>query len=245
MDNNIDPIETILQALAFRGRTQSQDKNNPCPSDETFSTYMENRLSEEDALEVRSHINGCPDCGKVHSLWLEASRTEEPPVPVGLLKSAKSLVQPSLCHIAIKILGKAFEILNPDKVPILSAAKADLGLTRRVADNESNLYEVVDIKADIPCPKSVRVQHLEDTGSLKLSLFPSPGLSKEKMKKIRVELYSGITLIQSWPLYEAGTSMNPIEKGLYRISLIEIAPSLDKHQTRYLGSLEVDLLGGD
>jgi hypothetical protein len=102
-------------------------------------------------------------------------------------------------------------------------------------------YEIIDLKPGVEQLESVRIQHLEETGTLKISVMPSPDLAPDALKRIRIDLHGESGLVQSWPLEASGTSLNPIEKGAYRLSLVEVLASIEKHQVRYLGFVELDL----
>lgn len=242
--NNADPIEVMLKALALRGRISGERDGDACPSDEKFGAFMDKALPEEESQAIQSHIAECPDCSLAYQAWLETSDVEGPPVPAPLMASARALVRPSQCRVILELLKKAFRILNPDEVIVIPEPECTLGAARRSGEAHlEDQYEVVDIKASLPHLEMIRIQHFEDTETLKLSLFPSPELPAERMKRIRVDLYSESGLVQSWPLYKEGTSLNPIEKGAYRLSLVEIEPSTERHKVRSLGFMELDLQG--
>jgi hypothetical protein len=102
-------------------------------------------------------------------------------------------------------------------------------------------HETLDIKPDVPGLGSIRIQHLEEPRTLKLTVFPSEASITEQVGQIRIDLYSRMNLIQSWPLYGEGTPLNPIEKGSYRISLVAVKSSREKDRIRPLGSIDMDL----
>lgn len=242
--NDIDPVELKLKALAMRGKVKTEERGQSCPSDEVFGAFMDTALSEDETQILISHIVECPDCHLAYQAWLETAGIEGPPVPAHLQALARSLLKPSRTRLVLKLFRKAFQILNPYEICLIPEPDGTLGAARRGGEGlPADQYEMVDIRANLLHLEIIRIQHLEDSNTLKLSLFPSPDLSADSLKRIRVDLYSESSLVQSWPLYKEGTSLNPIERGVYRLSLIEIEPSMERHQVRSLGFMELDLQG--
>lgn len=222
MNDKIDPIELKLKALALRSRGKGKEG---CPSDEPFAAYMDGRLEGEEAEKIRAHVTGCADCHQAYTIWMESLPGDGPPVPARLLQAAQALAGPPLKRVVVKLLKKAFEILNPEEVALRPAMGA---LSR--GSGEEGRYEFADIESDVPCLDAVRIQHLEDTGTLKVTLKRA----MDDESRVRVDVYAGETMVQSWPLGNEGVSLNPLEKGTYRINVVEQAG-------RPLGTMELDL----
>jgi len=239
--NENDPIELKLEALKFMGREENDKGLESCPSDETFAAYMEDHLPNEEAETIKSHITSCSDCNLVYSAWLETNGIEGSPVPAELLEKARSLIKPPITHLAMKLLKKAFKIINPEDVSLKSAPQAALGATRKSGALPSDQYEIVEIKSELPYIETVQVQHLEDSDSLKLTLIPSKDSQADDLNKIRIDIYQDSRLVQSWPLYMEGTSLNPLEKGKYRIALVKISPAVEGRQVGSIGAIELSL----
>ncbi len=242
MKNEMDPIELKLKALAFRGEASSREGGEPCPDDETFSAFMDGLLFGGQADAVKEHIIRCRVCNLAYAVWQEASKPGEPSVPSHLIESARSLYRPPMTRVVIKLFKNAFQILNAAEVAFLGPSPgAEAVPCRGSGQADADRFEIADIDPGLEVLESIRIQHLEETATVKLSVFPSPGLSPDKRKQIRVDLYAESGLIQSWPLKEAGTAMNPIERGAYRLSLVEVTPALEEHEVKVLGFVELNL----
>jgi hypothetical protein len=242
MNNDMDPIEIKLQALSLRGSENDQGGKDPCPIDETFAAFMDGLLSTEEAESIREHILRCTDCHLAYTTWMELAKQEDPTLPAHLLESARSLHKPPAHRVIIQLFKKAFEILNPSEDLFLPSLRPDLAAVRGQSGTlPPNHYEIVDIESSLPHVECLRIQHLQDTGTLKLTVIPSQDISQDTLKKIRVDLYIEKNLVQSWPVFGEGTSLNPIDPGLYRLELVEIAAGRDAKHAMSLGFMELEL----
>jgi hypothetical protein len=238
MNREIDPIELKLKALELRGLT---DTSHDCPSDETFAAYMEGQVSGKEADDVKTHILDCRACHLAFSAWQESDAIEGPPVPEKVLERAKALAKPPLTRVALKMLKKAFELMNPADLLLAETAQPATALSRGAEAKAEHQYEIVEIKPNIPPVETVQIQHLEDTGTLKVTLFPSSEETEDRLARLRVEVFCDENLVQSWPLYREGTALTPLEEGMYRFELVEIMPAKEEHEPCSLGVIELDL----
>ena len=242
MNKDIDPIEAVLKALSFRERSPRQGETDACPSDEAFAAFMDSLLPESEAAGIKSHIVTCPECHLAYTAWMEASAIEGLQIPPHLIESAKARFKFPKIRVAIRLLKKSFEILNPTDVEIISPLSLEpAAVCRGEFAVKENRFELVEMDPRIPDLASIRIQHLEEPGSLKVTVIPSKGLDEDRMERTRIDLFRGDNLIQSWPLYRSGTALNPIEKGSYRLGLVELSSRSDQHEARSLGSVDLNL----
>ena len=239
MDNRKDLIELKLEALALGGREAASAPLEACPDDETFAAFMQGTLPQKDTDRWRAHAARCPDCVLAITAWRETEGIEGPPVPAHLLVAARRLVKKPVTRLVLELFDRAFRILNPGDVRHQLVLNQSASVTRGEGGDER--HESVELHPEVPGLEAIRIQHLEHRHALKVTLVVDPKLDEEQRKRLRVDVYSDVSLIQSWPLYLEGTSLNPLEKGVYRLSVMEIEPSSDQHQFRTLGTVELDL----
>jgi hypothetical protein len=241
MDNAMDPVELKLIALSLRGRGEGQGKEGPCPDDETFGAFMDGLLSQEEADKIRAHVLVCGDCHRAYTAWKEMAHRENPALPDRLLEAARGMYRPSASRLLLKVMKKAFEILNPGEAAIRPSLQPDTAAVRGSSALPEHHYEIVDVDPRMPHLEGLRIQHLQDTGAVKLTLIPAPDVSAEVLGDLRIDLYAGENLVQSWPVFEEGTSLNPVEKGCYRLEMKEVFRSDASGRDRVLGSMELEL----
>jgi hypothetical protein len=240
MNREMDPIELKLKALELRGLTETCPD---CPSDETFAAYMDGRVTGKEADEIKTHILDCRACLIAYRAWQESDATEGPPVPEKVLERARALVKPPLTRVALRMFKKAFELLNPGELSLAGKTQPAAVPSRGAESKAEHQYEIVELKPDLPPIETVQIQHLEDTGTLKVTLFPSSDAGEESLARLRVDVFCDENIVQSWPLYREGTALSNLEEGMYRFELLEITPAAGKHETRSLGVMEFDLRG--
>jgi len=235
MTNKNDEIELRLEALTF------QKSPSDCPSESSFAAFMEERLRPEEEKTIRNHITQCQDCNMAYHAWIETEGIEGPMVPAKLLEAAKNIPIPAVKRIVMKLLDKAFQIMNPLDLCLKPLPESGLGATRKGNTQAEDQYEMVEIKPDLPYIETIQVQQLTSAGALKVRLIPSAPSKEEDSRRIRVDIYNETNLIQSWPLYQDGVSLNPLERGGYRLEIKEILPSMENHEVRSLGAVDLVL----
>lgn len=234
MNNNRDEIELRLEALTF------QKSPLECPSASLFAAFMEERLGSEEEDAIRNHLTQCQDCNMAYHAWVETEGIEGPPVPAKLLEAARNLPIPAVKRIVMKLLDKALQVMNPLDLCLKPMPEAGLGLTRKGAAQADDQYELVEINPDLPYLETIQIQHLAGKNAIKVRMIPSKSL-KDEERQIRVDIYDEANLIQSWPIYDDGVSLNPLERGGYRLEVKEIMPGLENHQVKSLGAMDLVL----
>lgn len=243
MNKPIDEIEIILQALRHNPQKTESQQENECPSDELFGAFADGHIDGDEAEKLRGHIAGCSQCHLAYTMWQEIDKSESKPVPADLMKAAKALYKPSLTRIAVKLFKKTFELLNPGEISLSDSFQPAVeGVRRRQETLPEHHYEYVDIACALPGLDSLKIQLLEGTGLLKISLLALSTVADDKAAKLRIEVLRNDKRIQSWPVKEDGVELNPLAKGVYQIQLVaKVKSDSGGDGTAVLGSILLDL----
>jgi len=242
MTERRDSLEWLLKALELEGGAAGPPAAGDCPSDERFAAFLDGLLQGEEAADLREHLVRCPLCHLGLRAWTEASAGEGPPVPAAALERARALVKPGALKIALRLLGRFFEILNPSEIPLSTVpATAPVLRSGGAGAAASPRHEVVDLKPSAECLESIRLQSLEDTGRLKVTVFPAPDVALDPPGRLRVELFQEDACLQSWPLRAGGPPLHPLDPGLYRLEVREVVLEEGHPKLHTRAALDLDL----
>ncbi|MBU0754694.1 MAG: hypothetical protein KJ645_06110, partial [Planctomycetes bacterium] len=232
----------LLRALEFAGLEATSPSETTCPPDEQFAAFMDNKLTVKDADPIRKHIVQCVTCHLAYRAWLETIPGEGPPVPARLLEQARALFKPPATRLVLKFLKNALELLNPLEVSLVDTPALQGARTRSREEGSGLQSEVLEFRPALVEIDVVRVQALEDTGTVKVELIPCSDLSQDRLARLRVEAFCQDQPVQSWPLFAEGTSLNPLASGSYRFDLMELHPTdTGGVQMRSIGEITLEL----
>lgn len=86
------------------------------PDEETMACFLENRLSQEEARQIKAHLVSCDSCAEGLAVQLKLKASKANKVPEDLIARLKDLVIPEekapLLEILLRLKEKAIEILS-------------------------------------------------------------------------------------------------------------------------------------
>jgi hypothetical protein len=111
-----EDLEKIIGKVYQGWKSKQTETSRPHPDEETFVSFLENRLSAEDNDRMKHHLIACDRCAEVLSLQIKSKGLEEKEIPEQLLKRTKKTVSEMLTsyilEIILKLKEKTLEIIN-------------------------------------------------------------------------------------------------------------------------------------
>lgn len=109
-------IEGLIKAVYRRWKAGQSHLAGEHPDEETIASFLEDKLPEEEANQLKFHLVSCQDCSEALAIHLQVLKRREGAKPAeDLLAQVKALakqVSGGILEIILKLKEKALEIIS-------------------------------------------------------------------------------------------------------------------------------------
>ena len=224
-----DRLERMIGAIYKIWKADEPKTQEPHPDEETFTCFLEGRLSAKVNEGIKAHLIKCNSCAETFTMQAKLKAIEEKQVPEELLKRIKNLVKPeedksSVLEVLLRFKEKAIEILNTtgDILVGQELVPAPVLRSRKIKDFKDQVLIFKDFK-------NMRVElKIENTGGGAFSLTV---MAKEKptqriIKDLRVTLLKDELELESYLAGSGKVTFEHVLLGKYTVELSNIEQGL-------------------
>jgi len=221
-------LEKIIKKVYRDWKAQNARCAAAHPDEETLACFLEERLEQKAAEEVRLHLLACAPCAEALALQLRLEEAETVPVPEELISRIKDLVReaPQSCifEIILKLKEKAIELINTtgDVLVGLELVPAPVLRSRRIRDFKDEVNILKDFK-----DFRVEVKVENKGGSIfNLIIQAKKRETQEVIRDLRVTLLREEVELESY-LAETGTvTFEHVQLGKYTVEIADLEKKL-------------------
>ena len=109
-------LERLISMVYKKWKSDQPKITEPHPDEETFTCFLEGRLTAEEEARIKAHLISCNSCAEVLAIQAKLKATVQEAVPEELVKRVKNLIiqeeKPSILEILLRLKVKALEILD-------------------------------------------------------------------------------------------------------------------------------------
>lgn len=217
-----DRLEKLIRAVYKGWKKDKIQLPRDHPDEETLVCFLENRLSAQENIEIKSHLIGCETCAQSIALQLKLDLAETKEIPVELLERIKNLVvlpdKTSILEIFLRVKEKVLEIINTtgDILVGQEFVPAPVLRGRKIKDFRDEVTILKDFK-DIRVEAKIESK---GAGVFSLSIVVKEKATQKIMKDLRVTLIRDDLELES---YISGTGKVTFENVLIGKYTVEIS----------------------
>ncbi len=220
-------LEGLIR-LVYRGWKKRHLKVEEAhPDEEVVVSFLEGRLTLEEAEEFKAHLIRCEDCAETVGLNLTSYATLDDEIPVGLVNFAREKIgvkdAPAL-EIVLRLKEKALEVINVTGEMLLGQEMIPASVLRSRNINEFK-DEVVILKDFEDIRIQVRIEN-KSGKYFNLNIQAKSKQSKEVIKDLRVTLFKGDIELESYLNDSGSVIFEHVLLGKYKVELGDLEGNL-------------------
>lgn len=223
-----EDLEKIIGKV-YRGWKSGQPgAEEQHPDEETFVSFLENRLSAEENERMKSHFIACDKCAEILSLEIRSKGLEEKEVPVQLLEKTKKIVSGMLgsyiLEIILRLKQKTLEIINTtgDVLVGQELVPAAVLRSRHIKDFKDEVNVLKDFK-DIRVEAKIESK---DGGTFNLTVIVKAKETQNIIKDMRVTLLKDVLELESYLSESGKVTFEHVLLGEYTVEISTIKDKL-------------------
>jgi hypothetical protein len=223
-----DKLEDLIKDVYKEWKSQQPDRGGQHPDEETFVSFLENKLAPEEDEQVKTHFISCDRCAQVLALCIKLNVLEEKELPQGLLERVKNLVSSQIgsyiLDIILKLKEKTLEIINTtgDVLVGQELVPAAVLRSRQVKDfkDEVTIFkDFQDIRVEIKI-ENRRAQ------AFNLTVVAREKQTQNIIKDLRVTLLKDDLELESYLSDSGGVVFEHVLLGKYTIEITTVSEKL-------------------
>jgi hypothetical protein len=223
-----EDLEKIIGKVYRGWKAEQPEADRLHPDEETFVSFLENRLSAEDNERMKRHLIACDRCAEILSLQLRSKGLEEKEIPEQLLKSTKKRVSEMLTvyilEIILKVKQKTLEIINTtgDVLVGQELVPAAVLRSRQIKDFKDEVNVLKEFK-DILVEVKIESKTAE---TFNLTLILKTKETQNIIKDMRVTLLKDDLELESYLSDSGKVTFEHVLLGKYTLELSTIKDKL-------------------
>jgi hypothetical protein len=191
------------------------------PDEETLACFLESKLNQREAEEVRAHLVSCDLCCELVALTLGIKPQELREVPEFLLDSLKGMVAPqgkkSLLEVVLRVKEKAFEVIHTtgDIIVGQELIPAPVLRSRQIKDFKDEITVLKDFN-------DIRVEaKIENKGGkvFDVTISAKNKLTQKAIKDVRVTLSKDELELESCLADKGAVTFEHVALGRYSVEV--------------------------
>lgn len=214
-------LEKFIKLIYKRWKSDNIKTGQNHPDEEALISFIDGRLSQEEAEEIKSHLLNCDSCAEVIALTLEVIPDESRQVPQELIERIKAMIptqdSETLFEIALRVKDRLLEMINTTGDILMGQEFVPAPLLR--SRNIKDFKDEVTILKDF---KDIRVQvKVENKGS---SVFTLIILVKDRhtqriVKDLRISLLKEDLELESYLVNNGCVTFEHVFLGKYKVEI--------------------------
>jgi len=223
-----EDLEKIIGKVYRGWKAEQPEADRLHPDEETFVSFLENRLSAEDNERMKRHLIACDRCAEILSLQLRSKGLEEKEIPEQLLKRTKKRVSEMLTvyilEIILKVKQKTLEIINTtgDVLVGQELVPAAVLRSRQIKDFKDEVNVLKEFK-DILVEVKIESKTAE---TFNLTLILKTKETQNIIKDMRVTLLKDDLELESYLSDSGKVTFEHVLLGKYTLELSTIKDKL-------------------
>lgn len=179
-----EKIEKLIKVVYRKWKAGMPGAFHSHPLEETFASFLDGRLSQEEARALRDHLISCRNCAEAIEVQLKLNKVDLTDIPVELQSWARNLVasadKSSFLEIILRLKGKLWEVLSTSGDILLGQELVPAPVLR--SRQKENLKDEVTILKDF---QDIRVEvKIENRGE---RVFDLTIMAREKQTQLPVK----------------------------------------------------------
>jgi hypothetical protein len=223
-----EDLEKIIGKVYREWKSGQPREEGFHPDEETFASFIENRLSAEENERIKGHLITCDKCAEILSLQIRSKGLEEKEIPVHLLEKTKKTVSEMLVsyilEIILKLKQKTLEIINTtgDVLVGQELVPAAVLRSRQIKDFKDEVNILKDFK-DIRVEVKIETK---DGGTFNLTVIVKERETQNIIKDMRVTLLKGDLELESYLSESGKVTFEHVLLGKYTVEISTIKDKL-------------------
>ena len=220
-------LEDLIRLVYQGWKSRHLNKEGVHPDEEVFVSFLEGKLSLEEAGIIKEHLTHCEDCAEAVGLILAFPDTYDNELPSGLLKFSKEkfgIKEAPALEIILRFKEDLLEVLSSGGEILFGQEMIPAALLR--SRNINKFKDEVVILKDF---EDIRVQVRIENKSGKyfnLSIQAKSKESRDLIKDLRVTLFKEETELESYLNDSGSVIFEHVLLGKYKIELSDLERNL-------------------
>lgn len=223
----MDRLDKSLKHLLDKSKEGASvvEKENPCPSEETFACYLDNLLNDTEKAGIEGHFARCNGCLQqivfLHSLRKRIKEGGCIETPLKVIEKAKALVpEKPMINIVEVILGFARDTIRviKDTGAMFSPLEA-VPLEARKEETAEAPDIVHLIKVFDSLKAKIIIEKLNDK-TCEMEIITTDPATETPLDDIRLSLLSGERELASYLTVNGGATFKNLYMGKYTLVII-------------------------
>ena len=219
-------LEELIRLVYRRWKKRHLNEEGIHPDAERVVSFLESKLSLEEAEEVKAHLIHCEDCAEVVGLNLTSGVSDDN-LPAGLVNLAREKLgvkDISVLEVILRLKDKVLEVISSNGEILLGQEMVPAAVLR-----SRNINEFKDEVVILKDFEDIRVQIKIENKSGKyfnLNIQAKSKQSKEVIKDLRVTLFKGDIELESYLNDFGSVVFEHVLLGKYKVELADLDSNL-------------------
>jgi hypothetical protein len=216
-----EKIENLIKWVYRIWKRQHPSPQGTHPDEELLACFLEGKLSEREAGELKAHLVSCQDCLEALAFNPQLRVEETQEVPAELVSRVKNLVSPqsnhSLLEIFIRFKDKAMEIISTTGDVLVGQELVPAPVLRSRAikdfkDEVTILKDFEDIRLELKLEN-------KSPQAFNLIVVAKEKGTQEIVKDLRVSLFKDDIELESYLIDAAAVIFEHVLLGKYTVEV--------------------------
>jgi hypothetical protein len=225
MENN---LEKLIGLIYRRWQKDNAVGELSHPDEEDFALFLEDKLSPEEGIKLKTHILSCTRCSELLAFGIKAKKFPELEPPKELVARAQGLVdnqgRVSILEVILSFKDNIIELLNTtgDCLVGQEFVPAPVLRSRKIKDFKDEVTIVKDFQ-------DVRVEaRIQNKGArvFDLTILACLRQSQEKVKDLRVTLFKDEVELESYLTDSGSVKFEHVSLGEYKVELSSLGENV-------------------
>lgn len=225
-----DKLEKIISVVYAKWKKDKAFGVDSHPSEEALAAFLEDKLSLDQAREMKKHLLKCDTCAEKAAAYFKADTIEEKDVPLELVNKAQGLVANSkeglVLDVLIRLKEKALEVLSTSGDILVGQEFIPAPLLR--SRNIGDFKDEVDILKDFD---NVRIKaKIENKGGkiFAVTVVILDKLTQKIIKDLRIALIKDDLELESYLTDSGKVTFDNVMLGEYSIEILSLEKRIAK-----------------
>jgi hypothetical protein len=217
-------LEKLIRIIYKKWKAGIAPAQGSHPEEDDLASFVEKKLSAQDAARIKNHVLACARCAEVLSVSLKLNKMPEIALPEGLLEASLDSISGEIpgprLEIFLQVKGKILEIINTTGDVLLGQELLPAAVlrSRKIRDFRDEIIILKDF-GNIQVEAKIETK---TSGNFNLQVAIKEKKTQAFIKDLRVTLIKGDVELESY-LAESGKAFfEHIHLGRYAVRIYSL-----------------------